>query len=38
LGKGSINIECRELKPGIYLYALITDGQLVDIKEMVITE
>jgi hypothetical protein len=27
-----------EFEPGIYLYALIDDGQKVDIKQMILTE
>jgi len=37
-GEGNITLEGNGLKPGIYLYTLIADGQLVDTKEMVITE
>lgn len=35
---GSITINGNELKPGMYMYSLITDGQLVDTKRMVLTE
>ncbi|HET6559052.1 MAG TPA: tail fiber domain-containing protein [Prolixibacteraceae bacterium] len=35
---GNITIIGNELKPGMYMYSLITDGQLVDTKRMVLTE
>jgi hypothetical protein len=37
-GEGSIAIEGNELKPGMYLYALIADGQIIDTKKMVLTD
>ena len=37
-GEGSITIERETLQPGIYLYALVANGQLVDTKKMMITE
>ena len=37
-GLGEITINGIELKPGMFLYALIVDGQLIDTKKMVLTE
>ena len=37
-GKGVISIDGSELKPGIYLYSLITNGKEVDTKRMILTE
>ncbi|MDR2805321.1 MAG: tail fiber domain-containing protein [Dysgonamonadaceae bacterium] len=37
-GEGSQQIVGSELEPGIYLYALIADGQEVDVKRMILTE
>ena len=37
-GEGSITIERETLQPGIYLYALVANGQLVDTKKMMLTE
>jgi hypothetical protein len=37
-GQGDITINGGELKPGMFLYALIVDGQLIDTKKMVLTE
>lgn len=37
-GNGSIIINASELQPGIYIYSLITDGQLIDTKRMIITD
>lgn len=34
---GRITINGNELKPGMYMYSLITDGQLIDTKRMVLT-
>ncbi len=36
-GEGSIIISGGEFDPGIYLYALITDGKVIDTKQMVLT-
>ncbi len=36
-GEGSIIINGGEFDPGIYLYALITDGKVIDTKQMVLT-
>jgi hypothetical protein len=37
-GEGNIILAGGEFKPGIYLYALIADGQLIDTKRMVLTD
>lgn len=37
-GDGSITINGGEFKAGMYLYALITDGQVIDTKRMVLTD
>jgi hypothetical protein len=37
-GNGSISIARGALKPGIYLYTLVANGQMVDTKKMMITE
>jgi hypothetical protein len=37
-GESSQQIAGSELEPGIYLYALIADGQEVDVKRMILTE
>ena len=37
-GENFLTIEGYELTPGMYLYALIADGQEVDIKRMILTE
>jgi hypothetical protein len=37
-GNGSIVINANELRPGIYIYNLITDGQEVTSKRMVLTQ
>jgi len=36
-GEGSIIISRGEFDPGIYLYTLITDGKVIDTKQMVLT-
>lgn len=36
-GEGSIWIEGSDLQQGVYLYALLVDGNLVDMKKMVLT-
>jgi hypothetical protein len=36
--KGSHIIRAEELSPGMYLYSLITDGDLIDTKRMVLTD
>lgn len=37
LGKGSITIYGSELKPGMYYYTLVANGQEVDTKKMILT-
>jgi hypothetical protein len=37
-GAHTLTIKGSELKPGIYLYALIADGKEVDVKRMILTE
>jgi len=37
-GEGSQLIHGSQFSPGIYLYALIADGQEVDVKRMILTE
>lgn len=37
-GQTSLTISANELQPGMYKYALLTDGVLVDTKTMVVTE
>lgn len=37
-GEGAELISASQLDPGIYLYALIADGQEVDVKRMILTE
>ena len=37
-GDGSITINGGEFKAGMYLYALITDGQVLDTKRMILTD
>ena len=37
-GATSITIEGRSLEAGMYLYALIADGQVIDTKRMILTK
>jgi hypothetical protein len=37
-GIGSTVIHGRELKPGMYLYSLVIDGQIIDTKQMLLTK
>ena len=37
-GEGAELISASQLAPGMYLYALIADGQEVDVKRMILTE
>lgn len=37
-GHGDVTIQGGELEAGMYMYALIVDGKLVDTKQMVLTE
>ena len=36
-GNNTITIQANEFRPGIYLYSLLVDGDLIDTKQMVIT-
>ncbi len=36
-GASSVKVSAGELKPGLYLYALIADGKVIDVKRMVLT-
>ena len=38
IGNGSITINGGELNPGMYMYSLITDGQVIDTKRMILTD
>lgn len=37
-GKGNVIIQGFELIAGMYLYALITDGKVIDTKRMILTK
>ena len=37
-GESAELISASQLDPGMYLYALIADGQEVDVKRMILTE
>jgi len=37
-GIGSTVIHGRELKPGMYLYSLVIDGQIIDTKQMLLSK
>ncbi len=37
-GEGSTLVSGSQFSPGMYLYALIADGQEVDVKRMILTE
>ncbi len=37
-GESQVTITARDLKAGMYLYALIADGQLIDSKKMILTK
>lgn len=37
-GKGTVTIEGSEFSAGMYLYALIADGKVIDTKRMVLTK
>jgi trimeric autotransporter adhesin len=37
-GEVSVKLSGRELSAGMYLYALIADGQVVDTKGMILTQ
>ena len=36
-GKSSVTLEAGSLAPGMYLYALVADGKVIDTKRMIIT-
>ena len=37
-GKSSVTLEAGSLAPGMYLYALVADGKVIDTKRMIITK
>ena len=37
-GKSSVTLEAGSLAPGMYLYALVADGKVIDTKRMIITQ
>ena len=37
-GKGNVTINGSELTAGMYLYALIADGKVIDTKRMILTK
>ena len=37
-GKSSVTLEAGNLAPGMYLYALVADGKVIDTKRMIITK
>lgn len=37
-GKSSVTLEAGNLAPGMYLYALVADGKVIDTKRMIITQ
>lgn len=37
-GTGAVTIAGGELQPGMYVYALLADGQLIDTKQMILTD
>lgn len=37
-GEGNITINSGEFRPGMYLYTLITDGEVIDTKRMILTD
>ena len=38
IGPGEVEIPASELSPGIYIYNLIVDAQVIDTKQMILTE
>lgn len=38
MGAGAINLQAHSLKPGLYTYTLVVNGQVIDTKRMLITE
>lgn len=37
-GESQVTLTARDLKAGMYLYALVADGQLIDSKQMILTK
>ena len=37
-GESQVTITARDLKAGMYLYALVADGTLIDSKQMILTK
>jgi hypothetical protein len=37
-GKGNLTIQGSEFSAGMYLYALIADGKVIDTKRMILTK
>ena len=37
-GESQVTLTARDLKAGMYLYALVADGQLIDSKQMILTQ
>ncbi len=37
-GHGSVEVSASSLLPGMYLYTLVVDGQIIDTKRMILTE
>jgi hypothetical protein len=37
-GQGEIILKGSELQPGMYLYVLIVDGNIIDTKRMILTD
>ncbi len=37
-GESQVTVTARDLKAGMYLYALVADGQLIDSKQMILTK
>ena len=37
-GKGNVTIQGSEFSAGMYLYALIADGKVIDTKRMILTK
>ena len=37
-GESQITLTARDLKAGMYLYALVADGTLIDSKQMILTK
>jgi hypothetical protein len=37
-GESNVTINANEFSAGMYLYSLVTDGKIVDTKQMLLTE